>query len=136
MVESTPTSLNYFNFNFNCTVAIEPINLTRFKDICNDNLCLVQPEHSQVRISRPKCSAAENLSIESAHIPGPSSCLSSRAPSKRKQCKVCRKTFKGIRGLQIHLGRSPDCKRTVKVPKSLHHCDTEHISLSSAVLYL
>ena len=33
--------------------------------------------------------------------------------SKGKRCQVCSNTFKGNRGLSIHLGRSPDCKRNI-----------------------
>ena len=73
MVESTPTSLN--NFNFNCTVLIEPLYSTQFRDVCKTNLHnlrLVQPDDSAVRKSRPKCSGGDNLSLESSQIPGPS----------------------------------------------------------------
>ena len=116
---------------------MEPLNLTQLKDLCKDNLrnlCLVQPERSTVPTSRPKCSGADNLSIESSQIPGPSSEPPSRPSCKGIKCKVCNRTFKARRGLEIHYGRSPDCKRKVKSSAtSVQHCDTDFIPLPSAV---
>ena len=44
------------------------------------------------------------------YIP-PSSSTLPKSNNINKLCNICKKTFKGKRGLNIHLGRSPGCKR-------------------------
>lgn len=117
-----PKTPNDLNFNHNNT--IEPVDLNRLQAVCNnniENLVLVQGVVSP--LSRPKCSVNINISPESSNVPTTSSLQQPNVTSVGKRCQVCKNTVKGRRGLAIHLGRSPNCKRNIIQPPPIKFND-------------
>ena len=126
----TPSLPN--DINFNHQVDNEPLH--KLKRICNENvknLHLVQPDHTS--ISRTKCSVSVNYSPQSSNIPTSSTSQLPNTTSHGKRCQVCKNTIKGRRGLMIHLGRSPNCKRNYKMPPSISLLNHHDSSLPSEI---
>ena len=104
------------NFNFDCQVVIAPINLHELRRVSANNLAnlhLPLPSSTK-RTFRQPC---PNIIDQ----PGPSNMPSNRHKqttsdvSSIKHCHVCKVSLKGRRGLELHLNRSPNCKRNVPI---------------------
>ena len=110
------------------------LDISQLLNVSNNNLSkfnLVQPEAS-TRSFRPRCSGADNIPPRTSPlVPHSSSEIPVTSPSK--QCKVCKRSVKGKRGLQIHLGRNPNCKRNVPNRELVPLPPHEPTSLPSAI---
>ena len=76
------------------------------------NLILPESLPSARDSFRQKCSVSFDFSFDSSNIT--STLPNGKIASPGSQCKVCKRFFKGRRGLSIHLGRNPNCKRNAK----------------------
>ena len=115
-VQRTSTMPN--DFNFNCKVVIENIDLTKLRTLNNlnmQNLVLPNTTSSQNSSFTQKCSFSFNNAVHSPNLNRSTPSLTKTTSSPSAQCKVCKRSFKGRRGLNIHLGRSADCKRNVNI---------------------
>ena len=83
-----------------------------------EKLNLLKTTPSNIRPARPQCS----FSFDTLHnLPSFTNTPTNQVKntmSPSSQCKVCKRFFKGRRGLNIHLGRNPNCKRNVSVLKT------------------
>ena len=126
-------------------VVIAPLNMHALRQISDNNLQnLHLPNSSPNRVYRQPCSnslhlpGTSNLPLyDSVHQPGASNIpalnsidqpgLSNLSPhpsgshqssnnSSIKICNVCKRSFKGKRGLNLHLNRNPNCKNSAQQP--------------------
>jgi len=63
---------------------------------------------------RQKCPFSFDLSFNSSNLDRTSLSQNRNIRSPGSQCKTCKRFFKGRRGLNIHLGRNPNCKRNAQ----------------------
>ena len=100
-----------------CRVVIAPID--------HQNISLNRAGHSVTSIPR---FLSRNPST------GTNSANNSSNITANVLCKVCKKHFKGRRGLNIHLGRSAICKQAVRThTNSLQECFLDNISIPQEV---
>ena len=100
-----------------CRVVIAPID--------HQNISLNRAGHSVTSIPR---FLSRNPST------GTNSANNSSNITANVLCKVCKKHFKGRRGLNIHLGRSATCKQAVRThTNSLQECFLDNISIPQEV---
>ena len=126
-------------------VVIAPLNMHALRQISDNNLQnLYLPNSSPNRVYRQPCSnslqlpGTSNLPLhDSVHQPGASNIpalnsidqpgLSNLSPhpsgshqsynnSSIKICNICKRSFKGKRGLNLHLNRNPNCKNSAQQP--------------------
>ena len=112
--------------NLDFEVGLENLNLKKFIDNNNTNiqqLNLPAASSSKSFPSRPKCNVTFNPSTRFACSdnttiqPEPIAC--------GIPCPICKRIFKGRRGLHLHYGRSSNCKR--KVPSNItNSTDDDH----------
>ena len=131
-VYRTPNLPNELNFDYK--VVTEPFNIQKLKDLCSknmDKLHLNNPKTVDKSFPKPRCSVSVNPPSTSLDISNNSTIqVPKTSPSKR--CHVCKHTIKGRRGLYIHLGRSPECKRNYQQPPSVPP-DLNNLTLSSKI---
>ena len=103
-------------------MVIKPLELEKLSSLCSESITklnLVQP------LCLPKHTQCASAGECSHKIPPPPviptqtnqplrvQSKSQSQPTSVKRCHFCHKTMKGRRGLNIHLARSPNCKRNV-----------------------
>ena len=118
------TTIMTNDLNFDCKVSLENITLKKLQTVSNanlQNLNLIDIPISHDAISNTRnCSFTFSQNV----VPCVTSTTSTSSASlttthdNASLCKVCKKTFKGRRGLNIHISRKPNCKRNV--PTSSH----------------
>lgn len=71
------------------------------------------PPPTSNRVYRRQCTSAtiSRTSSASSSTSCSSSTSSTHGVDNNKRCHICKRSIKGRRGLSIHLGRSPQCKR-------------------------
>ena len=110
------TSLSDYGFNFDCNVVVETVDLHKLATVNKINMHnLILPESSPpVNDSyRQKCSVTFDFSFDTSNNKSTPN-IHQNIASPGTQCKICKRFFKGRRGLNIHLGRNPNCKRNSK----------------------
>ena len=131
------TSHSYYNINFNCQVTIENIDFTKLSAVNKknmENLKLPDPIQPANVHSKKKCLVSFDDSLDSLNIDSLLKPIQSRVKSPGSQCKSCQRFFKGRRGLNIHLGRNPDCKRNSKPASAQTASDEDNPSLPQQIL--
>ena len=104
--------------NFDCKVVIDNIDLSKLINVNNSNLeGLVLTNNTPLANTSilPRCRFTFNdtLPLPNRIYTPPSTRQTTASPTA--QCKVCKRQFKGRRGLNIHLGRNADCKRNARI---------------------
>ena len=113
------------DLNFNCKVVIENVDLTKLRTLNSSNMQnLVLPIISSNLDSSnsQKCSFSFENTVHTSKQSSSASSHQKTSSSPSAQCKVCKRVFKGRRGLNIHLGRSTNCKRKVNT-STVNHQD-------------
>ena len=105
--------------NFNCKVVIDNLDLIKLTNLNKLNMqSLVLPNTRLLSTSSStrRCTFTFNDTFRLSNVISSPQSIKQTTASPSAQCKVCKRSFKGRRGLNIHLGRNADCKRNASIP--------------------